>query len=351
MRSFLVSLTLVFAGGLALCWNWGIDHRLSYLSRDYALITGKERLMESYSTPGLAVFGDSMVMNDVLPEKLSPALINCALNGCTPIESYFLARRLLKARVRPRAVLLSYNAYHFVHPDFYWETTVKLGVINGPEADEVLGHILQFNDPELIRGSSPWHLEQRLYSFLLSRGFPAYFMSSLFAEPFGAREKENEEALKAVVQSRGQYYFPQADGSRALNADTQLKAFTVSPVVDYYFRQTLDLLQKENIPVYFFAMPTNESSIPHLSPEVFKAYGGYLEDLAGKYPQFHLLAPLRTTYSWKLFSDHAHLNKKGMVRFNREFTRILNQDHVPGGPFGVAPVNGPHRNIAGGKAL
>jgi hypothetical protein len=335
MRFFLMTLTFVFAAGLAFAWVWGLDHRMFYLSRDYALLTGKDRLIDGYSRPGLAIFGDSAVMDGIQPEKLGPGVINCAMMGCTPIESYFLVRRLLKASVRPQAVLLSYNAYHFVHPDFYWENTVKFGVISGAEADEVLGNIFRLKDKELISGSGLWNLEQRLYSFLLSRGFPSYYFSSLVAEPFGVRQKENEEALAVIAQTRGQYYFPQADGSKTLNADTKLKSFAVSPVIDYYFRKTLDLLKKENIPVYFCTMPINDYSVPHLDPGVFKAYKDYLAGFVRDDPQFHIVSKLRTVYSWKLFSDYAHLNKKGSLRFNRKFAKILNKASVPGGPYGV----------------
>lgn len=334
MRSFLAVFLIVFTAGLASAWLWGLDHRLSYLSRDYALFIGKDRLMDGYSTPGLAIFGDSTVMDDVVPEALGARVVNWGLNGCTPIESYFLIRRLLKNPVHPKAVILSYNAYHFVHPDFYWENTVKFGMIDGSDADEVMGQILRFKDKELLSGSSPWDLDQRLYSFLLSRGFPSYYMSSLWAEPFGARAKENSEALRVIARTRGQYFFPLADGSKDLNADTKLKSFTVSPVVDHYFRATLDLLKGENIPVYFYAMPINESSVPFLDPGVFKGYGDYLEGLARQDGQFHILSRLRTVYPWKLFSDYAHLNREGTLRFNRELARILNQAGVPGGPYG-----------------
>ena len=336
MRSFLITLALVFGAGLTFAWTWGLDHRLSYLSRDYAFLVGKDRLIDGYSRPGLAIFGDSAVMDAVQPEKLGPGVINCALMGSTPIESYFLIRRLMKAPVRPLAVILSYNAYHLVHPDFYWENSVKFGVINGAEADEVMENILRFKDKELISGTGLWDMEQRVYSFLLSRGFPSYFLSSLFAEPFGARKKENEEALAVIAQTRGQYYFPQQDGSKSLNADTKLKAFTVSPVVDYYFRKTLDLLKNQNIPVYFYVMPINESSVTYILPAVFRGYRDYLEDIAKKNEQFHILSKMRTVYPWKLFSDYAHLNQKGTLRFNPEFVQILNKAHVPGGPYGVS---------------
>ncbi len=344
MKTYLGVLTLVFAASLAGAWQWGVNHRLSYLSRDYALFAGKEKLIEDYSRAGLAVFGDSIVMDDVLPGKLGPRVINCGMNGSTPIEAYFLVRRLLKAPVHPAAVLLSYNAYHFVHPDFYWENTVKFGILSGPEADEVMGRILEFHDKELLSGSSPWHLEQRLYSFLLSRGFPPYYMSSLWAEPFGARAKENEEALRVIARTRGQYYFPQANGSKDLNADTKLKAFTVDPVVGYYFRETLDILEKGNVPAYFYVMPVNESSVPYLDSGVFKAYRDYLEGFTRGDGQFHIIPPWRTVYSWKLFSDYAHLNLKGALRFNREFAALLNRNRVPGEPYGVStPSNFPVR--------
>lgn len=335
MKSFLITLALVFAVGLASAWVWGVNNRLSYLSRDYALVTGKIRLLEGYSRPGLAIFGDSAVMDGVEPVKLGPAVINCAFNGSTPIESYFLIRRLLKAHAPPKAVLLSYNSYHFVHPDFYWDTCVKFGLTSGTDADEVLENILKLKDKELITGSGLWNLEERVYSFLLSRGFPSYYVSSMVAEPFGARKKENEEALGVIAETRGQYYLPLSDGSKTLNADTKLKAFAVSPVIDLYFRKTLDLLRKENIPVYFYVMPINETSVLHLDPRVFKDYRDYVGGFTREDPQFKILSGWRTVYPWKLFSDFAHLNKKGTLRFNREFARILNQAGVPGGPYGV----------------
>jgi hypothetical protein len=335
MRSFLITLILVFVAALAFVWGWGLDHRMDYLSRDYALLTGKDCLIDGYSKSGLAIFGDSAVLDGIQPEKLGPGVINCGMMGSTPIESYFLIRRLMKEPVHPKAVLLSYNAYHLVHPDFYWENTVKFGLISGPEADEVLETIFRLKDKELISGTGLWNLDQRLYSFLLSRGFPPYYVSSLYADAPGVRKKDNEEALGVIAQTRGQYYFPLQDGSKALNADTKLKTFTVSPVIDYYFRKTLDLLKTENIPIYFYVMPINESSVPHLDSGVFKAYQDYLNGLAQEDSQFHILSTFRTVYSWKLFSDYAHLNEKGTLRFNREFAKILNKADVPGGPYGV----------------
>lgn len=341
MRSYGITLILVFIISLTCAWKWGLDNRLSYLSRDYSILTGKELLLKTVTDPSLIVFGDSTAMDGVQPEKLGPQVINMAMSGCTPIESYFMVRQLLQTKIRPQAVILSYNAYHFVHPDFYWENSVKFGLIHGSDADEVLGLIYKYNDKELIpqdkklvSGSGLWNTEEHLYSFLFSRGLPSYFMSSLFADRFGVRKKENEQALALVAQTRGQYYFPLSNGSKSLNADTRLTSFTISPVVDHYFQATLDLLQKENIPAYFYAMPINESSVPHLNKDIFKAYKGYLEGLAQKNPDLHILGSLWTVYPWRLYSDYAHLNEKGTQRFNPEFAKTLNKAHVPGGPYG-----------------
>src|ERR1019366_2940059 len=156
MRSYWLTLTLVFSGGLALAWVLGLDHRLSYLSKDYALLIGKERLVDDYSRPGLAIFVDSVVMDGIQPERLDPAVINCAMNGSTPIESYFLIKRLMKAPAHPQAILLSYSAYHFIHPDFYWENTVKFGLLSGAEADEVMNQTFKLKDKELISHPGPY---------------------------------------------------------------------------------------------------------------------------------------------------------------------------------------------------
>ena len=189
MRSYWITLTLVFAAGLASAWVWGLDHRLDYLSKDYALLIGKDRLIDNYSKSGLAIFGDSAVMDGIQPERLGPGVINCAMNGSTPIESYFLIKRLMKAAVHPQAVIISYGIYHFVHPDFYWENTVKFGLVSGADADEVLEKIIRLRDKELISDSGFGDMEQWIHSFLLSRGFPSYYVSSLIAESFGVRKK------------------------------------------------------------------------------------------------------------------------------------------------------------------
>jgi hypothetical protein len=97
----------------------------------------------------------------------------------------------------------------------------------------------------------------------------------------------------------------------------------------------MDLLKNEKIPVYFYLMPINESSVSHLDPGVFQSYKNYLEAFVKKDKQFHILSKWRTVYPWKLFSDHAHLNKNGTSRFNQEFAKILSEAHVPGGPYGV----------------
>ncbi len=335
MRTYLIVFTLFFASVFGGVWKWAVDHRLSYLSRDYAILQGKEKLIETYSRPGLVLFGDSMVMNDLAPDRLGPTVVDLGMSGSTPIESYFLVRQLLKAPVKPAAVLLSFSAYHFVHPDFYWENTVKFGLLTGPEADEVEGNIRQKGDKELtITDPGLWGLQQDLYSFLLSRGFPSYSVSSFFAQPYGVREKENREALELVVQNRGHYSFPQMDGSRQLNNDTELQGFHVSPVVDLYFQRTLDLLGKAGIPVYFADMPVNEASVPHIKAQVIRDFRLYLSQTAQRIPQFHILDPKAPIYSWKLFSDPAHLNDQGRKKFNREFARTLDHARVPGGPYG-----------------
>lgn len=336
MRTYLIVFVLFFAAVFGGVWKWAVAHRLSYLSRDYAILQGKEKLIETYSSPGLVLFGDSMVMNDLVPDQLGPGVIDLGMSGSTPIESYFLVRRLLKASVKPAAVFLSFSAYHFVHPNFYWENTVKFGLLTGSEADEVEENIRRTGDKELtIADPGLWGLQQALYSFLLSRGFPSYSVSSFFAQPYGVREKENREALDLVVQNRGYYSFPQMDGSRQLNNDTELQEFHVSPVVDLYFQKTLDLLKEADVPVYFADMPVNEISVPQIKAKVIRNFRLYLSQASQRDPQFQILDRKAPIYSWKLFSDSAHLNDRGRKKFNHEFARMLDQARVPGGPYEI----------------
>jgi hypothetical protein len=332
MRFYAWTFLLVFVVGLIYAWSWGEDHRLSYLSKDYAFLVGKNNLIDHCVDTRLAIFGDSAVMDGVEPKRLGQGVINCAMNGSTPIESYFLFKRLLK-HSRPQAIILSYSPYHFVHPDFYWEYSVKFGLVGGSDADEVMEWIVRLQDKELLSGSGFLNIEQRVHSFLLSRGFPPYYISSFLAQKYGVREKENKEALNIIAESQGQYFFPLSNGSKKLNSDTQLKEFKISPVIDHYFKGILSLARERGVPVYFFGMPVNESSVPYLDAGVIHAYESYLSELSIEDLNFHILPGLEKVYSWKLFSDQVHLNIKGADRFNSEFSKTLSRANVPGSPY------------------
>jgi hypothetical protein len=335
MRFFLITMAMVLFTGLAVIWVWIGNSRFALFDREYPMLVAKKQLMDQYSQPGLAIFGDSAPLAGILPEKLNPTAVNFALGGRSPVEDYFFIRRLMRQPVHPKAVLLSFGIKYFIYLDTMGDRGIKMGLLSDSDVNEIYDYALKFNDPAFLSGLGPLTVDGRLTAFLSAHSFPPYYVSYMIQTHFKGRWEENYEVLRTILQSKGQFTISNEDGSKRLNDNTRLTGFNLSPVIDHYFRATLRMLEEEGIPVYYISMPMNEVSEVATRQDVLDGYKNYLENIAQEDPQFHILSNLENVYPWTYFGDEAHLNEKGSNRFTEELARILNEAGVPGGPYGV----------------
>jgi hypothetical protein len=66
-----------------------------------------------------------------------------------------------------------------------------------------------------------------------------------------------------------------------------------------------------------------------------QGFSDYLEGYVRRYPNFHILGPLFWIYPDTDFIDSEHLRAAGAMRCTDEVASGLNQNRVPGGPFGT----------------
>ncbi|HTC22671.1 MAG TPA: hypothetical protein VK859_17580, partial [bacterium] len=300
--------------------------------------------------PGLAIFGDSSVMFDVIPDRLNSKVVNFGLFSGTPVESYFFIRRLIGGTEQPRSVLLSFGRKQF-GTELSIMDRFKTRVLSNGEGSEILNQARSLNDPVFLRTGSVFdYLDKRLDIFLTFYGCPTYSVYALYRtikdHHFKSQSGKDEGVLEETLALKGHIpiedlglgpFHEEVDrGPKGLDWDATLDQFVLSPVIDAYFQKTLSLLDEKNIPAFFICMPENEYSVPHIRPDVSKDYDAYLAKMVREHKNFHLLYPLRRTYSWRSFEDCGHLNKLGAERFTKELARILNKAKVPGGPYGSA---------------
>jgi hypothetical protein len=339
MKIFFWTLGLTVLTGLAVAWTWTRENRLSYMNEEYPAFIAKFKMMDSYSKPGLVIFGDSVAQVSIIPDRLSPTTVNFSLGGTSPVETCFFIRRLLKGSVRPKAVLLTFTASHFVLDENFLDRGVLFGLLDNTDANEVLDAAHELNDKDFVPESGFWGAETRLTLFLTAHGFPTYYMPSVLAARFNKRLDGNIKTFQTAVKTRGQCYFgnENVQGSTEQSFSTTFPRFRVDPVIDRYFEKTLDLLEEFGIPCYFIVQPVNDASVSALKKNGFLVgLKDYLREQARSHKQFHLLWDLEPVYSWKYFSDPSHLNREGSEKFSRQLAEVLNKARVTGGPYGVS---------------
>jgi hypothetical protein len=337
MKFFLAIFSLTFLAGLMALWIWTSKNQLSFLDMGYAAYLFKSRAIEYYSEPGLAVFGDSLPVDTILPERMGPTVVNLAVSSSSPVEDYFLVERLMRRPARPQAVLLSFSPYHFYCIDGFWNNAVKDGMIGFSDILDMVMEAFR-NKINFLSDQGLGSMDDRLSGILFSCGFPPGYVPSILASHFNGRLVENEEWLRIFTKTRGQYYIapPDVPGSKDLNSSAKLKDFSVDPVIDLYFRKTLSLLDEEGVPVYFIFSPMNEYSIPAMRLNgSLSGYVDYIEGIARKDERFHILSKMKTIYSWRFFGDSSHLNGTGAELYTNDLIRVLNDAKVPGYPYGV----------------
>jgi hypothetical protein len=331
-RTFLAGMALFVCLLFGLAWIWVTTAPTSYIDPDYSVWRAKETLLQQ-DTAQVLILGDSCAEDDLIPDRLGPDVINLGGAGTTPIDAYFLAKKIVALKPLPRAVIISFVPFHFANPtpELFW-SRMTFGSLGFGDLNEIRETSRRLHDNVLFGTESPGDIDARLKIALLSVKLPSFNGPALLQALFEQRMKENSAAYAAVLQSRGQKYRDVHPESDRLDETSSLKVFVPSKLIDFYFDQTLALLSSQRIPTYFIGMPHRELSDKLYTRTLRDNYAAYLQSYARLYPDFHILGDPLPNYPMADFGDYAHLNAQGAARWSDHVARALREAGIEPGP-------------------
>ncbi len=279
-----VSLMLisVFSYGLYI-----LNNKLSFMNHEYPMWVDVKRNSIKENNHNFIVIGDSRAKagfksNHFDTNNLNS--INLSAGGATPIEGFYTLKRYLNNN-KPKYLLLSYGPFHLERQDVYWERTVKFDFLDISDNIEVTKYATALNEYNLLsRGNKPAN-QNHLYSYLDYRyNFFKYlpeFKATLLNNKL-SRKKENKDILDILEKSKGHYIFGRRLEAKGLNQESKLTSFKASKLINYYLEKTIELATKNNIKVFWYSMPFNESSF-NTTPTLYKKeYNQYITNLVAK---------------------------------------------------------------------
>jgi hypothetical protein len=289
-----------------------------YLSEDYASWRFKFLLSDfpsDHFNPEHLAIGDCLLLAGVDPQRVDPKLYNFAISGSTPIDTYFLLKRYLDSGKNPKRVYLMFGLTHFQQADVYKEFTLGFGTLSLSEQLELLQSIRRYGSYGIDQ--TPWPIIWSK-SLLTILGIDPDILTQIRYRLFSSSHTKIDQLINDMTQTRGQHFFP-ADAEQTLKPSPLVvyDQLALNPLIDFYLKKTLDLLNEKGIEAVVDFVPVNQISWELFTPTFHKQWGDFLTGLRAQYPQVSVgemgyLAP-------EFFSDHSHLNQRGMEWFSAKF--------------------------------
>jgi len=376
-RYFLTTLAVTLGVLLGVVWVYTARFPGFYLSPGYGAWQAKFELAVARPAQSVCILGDSRAMTDLIPARIGAKVLNFGLVGTKPIEGYFMAGRLSADAAPIQAVVISYEPFHFTIAGeelaSVWGAA-KYGLLKGRELEEIREQARIVRDPAIFQSPTPFDIDARLKIWLLSHWFPSYYILDLISGRVAGWRNENLAEISTTLDTRGYVpvpvrpankvvpqggqWFKTRGGAAAsmrplgwapaelharvsdfarteadlVDENAEMPGFSPAPIIDFYFRQTLELFPKEGVPVYFVSMPVNDLTLRAMSPKVRAGFASYLDGCAKAYPGFHILGEAVTSLPVVYFHDKQHLNFDGAALESERVRKLLAQASVNCGP-------------------
>lgn len=314
---FLAQFSIAFAVVFGLTWAYVASVPMAFLSRDYPLWVAKRTMLDACRLGAVAVFGDSRTVAATVPGVMPVPVVNFAMSGTSPIETYFAVERALRCPTPPKLVVIAHGALKFGGDSDYWTFTARTGFLTYAQMRAVDADAARLGDGELDALRPGDQLPGALREFLFAVGFPPFYFDSLVNGYVGARWWYNRGVVRDSLASSGHALFGTAGGSGDVAVEGHAPGFEASPLVDLYFSRTLDLLSRRGIPVVMMTMPINHATFSRTSSQVKDGFARYLQAKAEHYPSLRVVGPTIPCWPDRFFGDAWHFNAEGAEAYSR----------------------------------
>jgi hypothetical protein len=316
----LLSVVTIFAA----LWGWSSVGKMWFFDAEYPMWVAKIQMTQGCHGHQIAIIGDSPAMADLIPEYIGDSVINLAIGGASPIEVYYLTRRLLRCAQLPKKIILSISPFHLVAIDTYWPRSAAFHFLTLEET-EAVRELSKTLEDGTIYGTSRTDMPMNmLKDYLYAVDFPYFFLASMKAGGFFLRKRANEEILTRTKARLGYHHFGVLGGTVALAPIAHMDEFRPPQLLNEYFQKTISLLNDKNVPVLFMSMPTNQATYEALSLEFHSGLLAYLRsfELRGN---FRIVGDIIPVLPSTEFGDPSHLNPRAAIEWSKRVAPQISQ--------------------------
>lgn len=323
LRRFFLAIAAVMVLLVGSAWVWAVEGRMSFFNPEYPMWLAKFRMVDECAYGDTIIIGDSRAMAGILPDQLGGNVTNLALPGGTPIESYYLLRRMDRCKAYPKRAVISFLPLFLTRVHMYWLRPALYNLMSFEEMEEVRRLSVKLDDPILY---SPNRFASALdsvknYSYHIS--LPSYYFSAMIAGRFVERRAQNEVELAATLKQRGHHYFGMAPSTAVVPEDGYVKQFKPSAVLNFYMDEMLRKLDAHGVEIDFVGTPVNPGTVEMMSKSVVASFKDYLTSIEHNLPNFHILGDIMLVLPNDSFGDSEHVNPKGAEEWTTAIGSLL----------------------------
>lgn len=301
-KKFIVKTLISFVILFSTIYYITLNHKMLYMNPEYPMwIDVKNKINKTKDSHiKLLYLGDSRAKAGFINNEFKEcgnSLLNLTIGGATPIEGYYSLKSILDNNNSIDNIVTSYAPAHFLNYETFLNRTVKFNFIDKSIYDEIVLNSIKLYDNKTIDNI----LNFKEYIFSPST-YMADFINGIFT--LKPRYFKNIKMQKELQESNGHHYFGIASGASGLNKEAKAENFQLSPLIDFYFRKLINLANKNNIKIYWYNMPINETSFKNLKNNYANKFHEYINQFASN--DFIILNKLYYMNN-KYFGDPSHL--------------------------------------------
>ena len=298
-----------------------LNFKMLYMDSDYPVFTHVKNIINSPNKEqayNFIAIGDSKLKAGFMPKQFDNDFfnsINLSMNGASPIEGFFTLKKYLKNNTPPKYLLLSYSPMALAPPDSEinsWTRNLAFDFYTYSDFKHILETARAIKHDTNLRKN---------YWFIYKIKTGKYIFQ-FFKGIFEKRWKSNGSALEKLRYSRGHFFYGKKERSDEQSIDLDgVSKFSPSQLRTAYLEKTLELAIDNQVTVFYYTMPFNETSFNNLHNNPRKQYDQYISKIFNKYSLINLnkLYYLRN----EMFGDSMHLYR-GIKKVTNEISDKIN---------------------------
>lgn len=294
--------------------------RWHFLEFTYGEWRAKLDMIESCDVGDTVIIGDSRPSASYVPRLMGEGVRNFAFTGMSPVEGYYVTRKILACPRPPKRYIIAFSPRLFKDSRWFWSHGVTFGALRGDDLTEVAAMESRFGRHDLYNYNFGAEPPPAIKNWLYDHHFPPFEFAALIAAATENRYRKNVDYYREVLANRGQHVVgvPLSCATR-LTWEAEQAAFEQNPLNDAYFRRMLDAIHTAGGKVEIGPIPFSAMSIGAMKPSYRQAFDNYVLGVAASRPWLAMPRTLMPVMDNCAFGDDGHVNDRGASQFSRAF--------------------------------